>query len=328
VAADTPWKAGRFDTRRGPRKILFGRMYEDVAIEDSAFVPGSRVFCIASAGCTAMALAARHDVTAVDINPVQLDYAQARVAGAPMRIGSAERLVAFGRSLLAPFGWRRGVLEAFLALEAPDAQRAFWDARLDTPGFRFATDALLSVTGLKAVYASPFLALLPPHFGRVMRGRLARCFAAHPNRTNPYARALLQGGEAGGDAAPFAGRAIRFVHADAATFLEACAPGSFDAFTLSNILDGADDAYRRRLFAAVRRAGTPQSVVVLRSFAEPAAATATNVAGRDRSILWGVVDVRPAMALAAQDGTVPPGSLRSPPPEGGRSVPFGRPGGH
>ena len=83
---------------------------------------------------------------------------------------------------MALFGWRRAVLERFLALDDPAAQREFWRAHLDTRGFRVATDTLLSVAGLKAVYASPFLAILPAHFGRVMRARLARCFGTFPNR--------------------------------------------------------------------------------------------------------------------------------------------------
>jgi hypothetical protein len=123
-----------------------------------------------------------------------------------------------------------------------------------------------------------------------MRARLARCFATHPNRTNVYARALL-GGELD-QAPPPRNAAIRFECADAAAYLEGCPPASFAGFTLSNILDGASSAYRTRLFAAVQRAATPEAVVVLRSFAEPAAPTATNVAARDRSILWGVVDVK------------------------------------
>ena len=48
--AKTEWERGRFDTRDGPNKLLFGRMYEDAAIELGAFRPGGRVFCIASAG--------------------------------------------------------------------------------------------------------------------------------------------------------------------------------------------------------------------------------------------------------------------------------------
>ena len=292
----TPWKSGRFDLRGGPQKILFGRMYEDTAIEVAAFAPGSRVFCIASAGCTAMRLAEQHEVTAVDINPVQLAYAQARVAGAPPRVGSAERIVSMGRTLLAPFGWRRATLAKFLALEQPAAQIRFWQQHLDTRGFRVATDTLFSVKRLRSVYAAPFLAFLPDRFGCVMRARLARCFATHANRTNIYAHALL-GGDVVDQPAPPQAAAIRFACADAAAHLEGCPRGSFAGFTLSNILDGASSAYRARLFAAVKRAATPKAMVVLRSFAEPAAPTATNLAARDRSILWGIVDVMPAAAL-------------------------------
>ena len=46
--------------------LLFGRMYEDVAIEREAFLPGSRVFSIASSGCTAMALAPDHEGWSAD----------------------------------------------------------------------------------------------------------------------------------------------------------------------------------------------------------------------------------------------------------------------
>ena len=73
----TAWQNGRFRAgRAGPRKLLFGCMYEDAEIELRAFQPGGRIFCIASAGCTAMRLAAHHTVVAVDINPVQLAYVQ------------------------------------------------------------------------------------------------------------------------------------------------------------------------------------------------------------------------------------------------------------
>jgi hypothetical protein len=295
MTGETPWETGRFDARGGPKKILFGRMYEDVAVEEAAFVSGGRVFCIASAGCTAMALAARHRVTAVDINPVQLAYAEARAGGAPMRVGAAERVVSFGRRLMAPFGWRRRTLASFLALENPAEQMAFWNQHLNTAGFRLAVDTFLSVAWLRVVYASPFLEILPPRFGRVMRARLERCWQMHSNRLNPYAHALLLGERS--ETCPPPSGAIRFLCADAAAFLESCAPHSFDAFTLSNILDGAPTSYRQRLFAAVRRAGTPESVVVLRSFAEPRQSFAANQAMRDRSILWGIVAVQRADEL-------------------------------
>jgi S-adenosylmethionine:diacylglycerol 3-amino-3-carboxypropyl transferase len=295
--AGTAWEGGRFDARGGPREVLFGRMYEDPEIERAALRPGGRVLCIASAGCTAMKLAPRHDeVVAVDINPVQLAYAEGRIAGAPCVRGRAERVMDFARRFAPLVGWRRPLVRAFLDLEDPAEQVAFWRRHLDTRRLRAALDALFSFTALRAVYASPFLAFLPRRLGAVMRGRMERCFARHPNRRNPYARALLLGEPASDPAPPEASR-IRLVHADAASFLEAQPAASFDGFTLSNILDGAGASYRARLFAAVKRTAAPGAVAVLRSFGEPEPGLATNRAGDDRAMLWGIVDVREARAL-------------------------------
>ena len=60
----TAWQNGRFCERAGPRKLLFGCMHEDAEIELRAFQPDGRIFCIVSAGCTAMRLAAHHTVVA------------------------------------------------------------------------------------------------------------------------------------------------------------------------------------------------------------------------------------------------------------------------
>lgn len=295
----TAWEAGRLDTKRGQPRVLFGRMYEDSEIERAAFAPGGRVFCIASAGCTAMQLALRHDsVVAVDINPAQLAYAGQRIAGVAMARGTAEQIMRFGRALLPFAGWKLATLRAFLALDDPAAQHAFWREHLDTRRFRAGLDTLLSLATLRAAYSPGLLASLPRRFGAVMRGRMERCFRTHPNRTNPYARALLLG-ELSRDPPPREARRVRLVHADAASFLERSAAASFHAFTLSNILDGATAAYRERLFRAVAHAAAPGAVVVLRSFGEPAGDIPGNRAADDRSLLWGVVDVRPAADFAA-----------------------------
>jgi S-adenosylmethionine:diacylglycerol 3-amino-3-carboxypropyl transferase len=271
-------------------------MYEDASIELDAFRPGGRVFCIASAGCTAMRLAPKHQVVAVDINPVQLAYAQRRIDGDPGFRGRAERIMDALRFFAPLAGWRRSRVRDFVELDDPEAQVAFWNRHLNTWRFRAGLDLLFSVTALRSVYSPRLLAFLPRRLGAVMRGRMERCFAKHPNRTNPYARSLLLG-ELALDPPPSSARDIQLVHADAADFLERQPPASFDAFSLSNILDGVDERYRQRLFAAVRRAAAPGATTVVRSFGEAEAGSPWDRAADDRAMLWGSVLVRPAHEL-------------------------------
>ncbi len=296
VDAGTPWARGRLDERGGPARVLFGRMYEDTAIEAGAFAADARVFCIASAGCTAIALAPGRSVVAVDVNPVQLAYAARRLRGEPAVHGLVERGMSGARAAAVMAGWRPAALAEFLAMDNPVAQTAVWRERLDTRRFRLGFDSLMSLAALRAVYADKLLSFLPPHLGAVLRGRLARGFALHPNCRNPYAQALFAGALPQGEPPPAADN-VQLVHADAAAFLEGAAAGSFDAFSLSNILDGAATGYRQRLFAAVRHAAAPGAQVVVRSFAEPPASRTSNRAADDRAMLWGIVDVRPAETL-------------------------------
>ena len=295
-AGITVWERGRLDARLGPRQVLFGRMYEDASIELAAFRPGGRVMCIASAGCTAMKLAPEHEVVAIDINPVQLTYAERRFAGDPGFRGRAERIMDFMRFFAPLAGWWPSRVRAFLELEDPDEQMVYWERELNTWRFRMAIDGLFSFTALRSVYSPRLLDFLPKRLGSVMRARMERCFARHPNRSNPYARSLLLG-ELSDEPPPPEARGVRLVHADAASFLESEPPGSFDGITLSNILDGADEAYRARLVAAVKRAAAPDGMTVLRSFGDAEADSPFDRAEDDRAMLWGSVLVRPAAEL-------------------------------
>jgi S-adenosylmethionine:diacylglycerol 3-amino-3-carboxypropyl transferase len=292
----TAWQNGHFRARAGPRKLLFGGMYEDAEIELGTFQPGGRIFCIASAGCTAIRLAAHHNVVAVDINPVQLAYFQRRLGGASVQRGSAERILDFARTLGPLAGWSRRKVRAFLDLDDPEQQIIYWRRHLDTRRFRAAFAFLFSRAILRSVYSRAFLDCLPPNFGTVLRARMERCFALHSNRRNPYAHALLLGEMRSAPEVPEL-RQIQTLCADAADFLEQQPAGSFTGFSLSNILDGTNPAYERRLFAAVQHAASPGAMVVLRSFREPQSWTRTNHAAEDRAMLWGIVDVRPASTL-------------------------------
>jgi S-adenosylmethionine:diacylglycerol 3-amino-3-carboxypropyl transferase len=288
MASDlTPWRHGRLDGKSGQPRILFGRTYEDPAIELAAFPPG-KVMCIASAGCTPHALADRFDVVAVDINPVQLEYAKQRLEGAPAQLGTAELVMGALRTLLPLVGMKKRALEGFLALQDPAEQREHW-RRLCGWRFRKGLDLLFSLLALRTIYSKDILSPLPERFGRVLLSRMERGFSIHENRENPYAHALLLG-----TPAPTLGptaRPIDCVASDAASYLEQCSEGTLSGVSLSNILDGAPPTYRARIAKAVRRATTPDAQVVWRSFSEPLTEEQARTAARDRSLLWGTVEV-------------------------------------
>jgi hypothetical protein len=262
-------------------------MYEDSGVELTAFTPGRRVFCIASAGCTSFDLAGRgDDVTAVDVNPTQIEYVHRRLDGGPPERGRIDQGLDRLRRVAPALGWRRSVLESFCRFEEPGAQLEFWRRNLNTRRFRLALAAAFNPKLLRRWYASPFVAVLPPRFDVILRARFERAFGRHANSGNPYAAALLLGRPREPTPAP-----LMLVTADAAEFLERCPPQSFDGFTLSNILDGADETYVARLHAAVRRAAAPGAVAILRSFGEPTSNEEAERAADDRALIWGSVRI-------------------------------------
>ena len=190
-------------------------------------------------------------------------------------------------------GLRRSAIRRFLELTDPAAQLRYWHAHLDTARFKAALALAINPLALRAIYSSTFVRVLPKRFDRVIRARLERCWARHPNRSNPYAWRFFLGTDPPDYVAPTlpSGVAIELVCADAAMYLENCPPASFIGFSLSNILDGTEPAYGERLMAAVRHSAQDGAVVVLRSFMEPPPGESTEWAARDRSMLWGRLTV-------------------------------------
>jgi hypothetical protein len=283
--AATPWRASRLSLRPATARLAFGQMHEDAAIE-VAHLHG-RIICVASAGDTALALAAdaANDVTAIDVNPAQARYLEERAAGGSIRRGTVDTAMSFGRRLS---GWNADTADWFAELDGGVAQAAAWREHFDTRRFRLAIASLVGPLGL--------LVGSRRRIDHALRRRLARGFATHPNRTNPYARLLVLGPQqSAADTPPAARLHVRV--ADAAGYLEALEPGSVDGFALSNIVDAAGAAYAQRLFRAVRRASAPGATAVLRSFAEPRTVDEDAWARRDRSHIWGRIHVGPADAL-------------------------------
>jgi S-adenosylmethionine:diacylglycerol 3-amino-3-carboxypropyl transferase len=251
-------------------------MFEDAELELGVFAPGSRVFCVASAGCTAFALAEHGcDVTAVDVNPAQTEYVRTRLEGAPSRSGLVDAILARFRRL-----GSSDALREFCELADPEEQVAFWDERIDAPLFRLAFAA--------AVRPPAIAARLPPRLDMLVRGRLRRAFARHPNRDNPYVRGLLLGEL---PPPPARGLRVRVETADAAEFLERCPPESFDGFTFSNVLDGAGRSFAPRLYRAAAGTAAPGAIAVLRTFGEPRSRDELERAARDRAPLWGAIRI-------------------------------------
>ncbi|GAA5180328.1 hypothetical protein GCM10023322_12380 [Rugosimonospora acidiphila] len=290
---DSPWRAGRLTFGRRPQ-VLFGRMYEDYGAELAVFPPAARVLAIASAGDTAIALArAGHQVTAVDINPVQLAYARERAAGAPAVTGTAERLMAVGRiaATTVVAAWRPAAMVRFLRLDDPDEQARRWRRELDRPRLRALMAATLRPAGPLAGMLRPGLReVIPARFDAILRQRIAACVSRYPNASNPWIWRLLLGrerpDEAGAPAAaPVTG--VEWIHADVIAHLARVEAGRYDAVTLSNVLDGPPPAYARRLREALGHAVRPGGSVVVRSFNDR-----PPLAGRpveDRCPLWGTI---------------------------------------
>jgi hypothetical protein len=294
----SPWAAGRLDTRTGRAPhLLFGRMVEDPAVDLAALpAPSGRVLCIASAGDTALALAAAgHDVLAVDTNPCQLAEVRRRLRGEPPRAGRVDRLLAAGRAALVPLGWRPDRLARFCALDDPDRQADEW-RRLTGPAVRAVLAAVLRPPVLRLAYGPAFAALVPAGFAATLVERVGAGVRRHPNRENPWLAWLLTGRwPLPGTGPPGAGghrrATVELRRGDVAGVLEGLPPASLAGATLSNVLDGPGDAYRRRLLAAAHRAVRPGGTVVSRTLLTASSPAARARALTDRSLLWGGIEV-------------------------------------
>jgi S-adenosylmethionine:diacylglycerol 3-amino-3-carboxypropyl transferase len=279
----TGWRAGRLSGTGDPR-LVFGRMYEDAAIELAA-LPEGRVLAIASAGDVAFALAGEgRDVTAVDINPAQVAYVKERISGGRVRSGQAEGYLSLAAKSLPLLGLNRHRLESFFDLDDTAGQVAAW-RRLAGRRFRIAS-RLAFGPALRLAYRDELARSLPADFGEELTARLERGFGRHPNRTNPLARALFGLPSPRTEPHP-----IEVACAEVIEYLREQPDRSFDGFAYSNILDGAAPRFREDLIAATRRVSRPGAKAVLRTLGMPRSSQEADLASRDRALVWGGIEV-------------------------------------
>lgn len=268
---DTGWRV------RGNPRLLFGRMFEDPDVELAAFRPGSRVFAIASGGDMAITLAnAGHRVVAADLNPAQIEYVGERLRGAQPRPGRIDGALRNGLR----FAGKQPEREQFCAMTDPSAQVRYWRDHLESPLLRFLMRLATSRFLLRRTYSDQVIDSIPPRFDLEVLARLRRGFATYANADNPFVRGYLLG-----DLSPvrFTGGSLELVNSGAAEYLETVPAQSFDAFTLSNIFDGAGPDYSNRLLRAVKNAAAPGAATVIRRFAGDG--------GLEKSLIWGALAV-------------------------------------
>lgn len=276
--------------------LLHGWDYEDERIELGLLEPGSRVLAVAGAGELVARIAAEgHHVTAVGANRMQLEYAERRANGGGFEPGAAERFLETGRRLIraASPSWRRRALEALLAETSPERAQQQWRQRFDNRTFRSILRTTLAPAGLLAsLVQHDFTSAVPAHFADTIRARLDERIGVHPLAGNRFAWRLLLGEDPKGERLPAVPEgSIRFVAESVRSHLEAAAPGTYEAVTLSNIGDGAGADEIARISRAARAAVVEGGPVIVRSFETSMDARAVALAGEDRSLLWGSIAV-------------------------------------
>lgn len=282
-----------------PGRHVWGRTLEDGAVELEFFPRGGRILSVASAGCVALALAARGDcVTAVASDPVQAEYVRRRQEGRPGGAGRFERTLERLAFRLRSQALDERLLRRFLELEHVDEQSRFWREHLDSEAWRTFLRRRLAPALFNLASLGGRRPLDGPAFAKTIRKRLERTWSHHSNRSNPFLWRLFMAKEPPGRLpSPSRDESCLLIEDDVVSFLDGRRPHSFDGFHLSNLLDEVDSNYRRRLCEAVARTGTRGAKATLRSLADASLGAPHDYVTLDRSPIWGRLHVLDAEEL-------------------------------
>lgn len=266
------------------RGLPFAQVREDAEVE--LFVASQRPIehglIIASAGCTALALAHRGGHwTALDSNPAQIELCRHkagllakgdRQAILPLlRQGRVDRMLD-GLACLYRYGlFRDARVREFLNLNDLAAQRQhfdrYWDGRLWRSCFGLAIGQPLFF--LRWFFGS-LTDSFPPELAAHIRQEVEAALLRSPARQNLYLWQLFLGQYPPGvwpaylRELPLNLGGLEWLQGDLLEWLEAQPSGSLDFFGLSNVPELATAAEVARLGRAVTRVARPGAMVVLR----------------------------------------------------------------
>ncbi len=275
----TPWADGRLGRiGRGPR-LLFGATYEDPNLEIAAFAGCREVLCIAGAGDLARSLAsAGFRVTALDVNPRQIEYAIERSNGGPFRRGSAEHVMGIGRNLLRLGGWSAETMRRLAVSDDPVERETIWKSLTSGPR-GLLLRILLSPARLAVLFRPEFVSLAGPGFYRRLVETVGSSLKASPSGENPFAHILFMGKPLGAASPDLGGTPFaenpKFVCADILQYLHGLPEGSVECAAMSNICDGAPADFRAQLDSALRRALKPGAPVTVRTLGDVSGLSST-----------------------------------------------------
>jgi len=264
------WRAA--GSNRRPR---FSRMREDYRTEQQVIeVLGDVRYAatIASAGCTALALAPRvqRRLWALDTAPAQTAYVEQRLRGrSPLPDGRLELMLERGRTLLEWLGVSRADLFRMVNDPEPARRLAIYERLFEQGKAGRWLRRCMGPTVIGFMVRLPLGPVLPTNAVDELFSKLKRAIGRPDAPANPYLWQLVCGCDPPDwhlpSLPPHEAKNVEVVTADFIEWSRQASAGDLDFLALSNILELASGTTWQRVLAGASRLLRPGGVALVRS---------------------------------------------------------------